>query len=783
MCKGENKKTPGRLALPGSSEQSWNDGQPGHLVRNETYEHQSCGQVLWVRMVCGVCTGRAPDMDSWSNGAPRRLQALWCSSVRGIQGPPEGMSMESRWSDVEAAAQIERYADWGEDLALRVYTSHLIGAEESLVLHGGGNTSVKSIHTNLFGESIEALYVKGSGWNLGDIEPQGFPGLDLNYLLRVVALPELSDEQMVNEQRTHMFDATAPNPSIETLLHAALPAKFVDHSHADAILALTNHPEGERYVREALGDDVLLIPYVKPGFDLARLAAAMFKEHPDCSAMVLMQHGLFTWGATARESYERHIDMVTRAEAYVAKHATDPCTDATADEVSAAVELAGRIGPLLRGALGADGQRWILRHDVDAELLGQVNDERIERWVAAGPLTPDHVIRTKNLACLVPPPADVDSLSAWSQACHEAVAAYRRSYIAYFEACAEGGTYTRLDTTPRVVVVPGVGIFGVGDSSKAARICTDITRHTLSVKEMAEGLGPFEGLDDPLLFEIEYWSLEQAKLGRKKAAALSRQVALVTGAAGAIGLGVARRLLDAGAHVVLADVSMEGLQRAEQLLAAPGRVATVRMDVTDEASVAWGFQAAAQSFGGVDIVVPNAGVALSGPITELGAGEFAQVMQVNAHGVFLTVREAGRLLKSQGTGGHIVLVSSKNVFGPGAEFAAYSASKAAAHQLCKVAALEYAPHGISVNMVNPDAVFSQDGVSSGLWDAIGPDRARAKGIEAGDLQEHYRKRNLLGQVITGDHVGNAVVFFVTDQTPTTGATIPVDGGVATAFPR
>lgn len=685
--------------------------------------------------------------------------------------------MESRWSDQEAQAAIDLYgAQWGEDIALRVYTSRLIGADASLVLHGGGNSSVKSTHSDLFGESVDALYVKGSGWNLGDIEPPGLPGLDLAYLRRVVALPELTDEAMVNAQRTHLFDSSSPNPSIETLLHAAMPAKFVDHSHADAILALTNHPDGERYVREALGDDVLLVPYVKPGFDLARLAAAMLADAPDCSAMVLMQHGLFTWGETARESYERHVDMVSRAEAYLAAHPADREPLASAESVETALARAAEIGPLLRGALGEEGQSWVLCHRVSPQILAWTDAERIDRWVAAGPLTPDHVIRTKNKACLIRL-GDDDRESIL-----QAVRSFRRDYDAYFEAQSAGGTYTRLDTTPRVLIVPGVGLFGVGNTPKAAQICADITEHTLAVKEVAEGLGPFEGLGDDLLFEIEYWSLEQAKLGKKREAPLARKVALVTGGAGAIGVGVARKLLEAGANVVLADVDSAALAEAARHLGNSRQLATVAMDVTDEQSVAWGFQQAALAFGGVDIVVPNAGIARSGRITQLDAHTYDGVMAVNARGVFLTVREAGRQLMRQGTGGHIVLISSKNVFGPGAEFAAYSASKAAAHQLCKVAALEYAHAGISVNMVNPDAVFG-DAVSSGLWDQIGPDRARAKGIAPEQLQAHYRERNLLKATITADHVGNAVLFFVTGQTPTTGASIPVDGGVVTAFPR
>jgi rhamnulose-1-phosphate aldolase/alcohol dehydrogenase len=692
--------------------------------------------------------------------------------------------MKNRWSDAEAAAFVERYAArWGEDLALRVYSSRLIGTESALVLHGGGNTSVKSTYVNLLGDEVPAVFVKGSGWNLGDIEPQGLPGVDLHYLRRLVKVPTLTDEDMVNEQRTHMFDASAPNPSIEALLHAFFPAKFVDHSHADAILALTNHPDGEQLVRAALGDDLCLVPYVKPGFDLAVLAARCFEEMPDCTGMVLMQHGLFTWGETAKESYDRHIELVTKAEAYLAARPGPREPRPGPAAVAAARVRAARIGPLLRGALGEDGQGWILEHRASPDVLAWVGSDRLDRWVAAGPLTPDHVIRTKSYACVVR--VDGSSEEADKAAILRAVRSFREAYDRTFEeqSARVPGSFTKLDSTPRVLLVPGVGLFGVGESPGAARICADITEHTLEVKELCEGLGPFQGLPDDLIFEIEYWSLEQAKLGGKKPAALAGRVALVTGGAGAIGIGVARSLLGAGALVVLADRDPAALQRAAGILKGKSSVVTVEMDVTDAESVAAGFRTAALAFGGVDVVVPNAGVAHSAPIAELDEADFRRVMEVNAHGVFLTVREAARQLIRQGTGGQIVLISSKNVFGPGAQFAAYSASKAAAHQLCKVAALELAPHGIAVNMVNPDAVFSQDGVQSGLWATVGPDRARAKGIAAEDLQEHYRQRNLLKATVTGEHVGRAVVFFASGQTPTTGASLPVDGGVENAFPR
>jgi rhamnulose-1-phosphate aldolase/alcohol dehydrogenase len=694
--------------------------------------------------------------------------------------------VRNRYDEAEAAATIDRYgARWGEDLALRVYTSRLLGAEPALVMHGGGNTSVKGTHVNVLGEPVPALYVKGSGWDLATIEPQGLPGVQLDHLRRLVDVPVLSDEDMINEQRTHLFDASAPNPSIEALLHAFLPARFVDHSHADAVLILTNRPDGARHVTAALGDDVLLVPYVKPGFDLAVVCARLFRERPDCRAMVLMQHGLFTWGETAKQAYDDHIELVTRAEAYLARLPAAPAPAPRAPSVAAAVARAAEIGPLLRGVLAEVGKTWILEHRASDDLLATLADPRLDRWVAAGPLTPDHVIRTRPLACVarVPGRSESEDDDAVAASLKSAIESFREASHATFAAHVAGRPLRELDPNPRVLLVPGVGLFAAAESVGAARIAADIGERTLEVKRAAEPLGPFEGLPAADLFEVEYWSLEQAKLGKGKEAPLARKVALITGGAGAIGVGIAKALLDAGACVALADRDALALARAATALKPRPTLMTVVLDVTDAESTRAGFAAVAARWGGVDIVVPNAGIAHSAPLVDLDDDAFSRVMDVNARGVFLTTREAARALVRQGTGGHILIISSKNVFGPGEEFAAYSASKAAAHQVGRVAALELARHGVRVNMINPDAVFSQGGIQSGLWATVGPDRARARGLKPEDLPEFYRQRNLLHAEVTGEHVGNAVVFFASELTPTTGAALPVDGGVATAFPR
>jgi NAD(P)-dependent dehydrogenase (short-subunit alcohol dehydrogenase family) len=397
------------------------------------------------------------------------------------------------------------------------------------------------------------------------------------------------------------------------------------------------------------------------------------------------------------------------------------------------------------------------------------------------------VIRTKSQHLFIAGPAlqDTEALRAQLAA---AIAGFRTQYDAYFarQTAAKRVTRNKLDPDPRVLLIPGLGIVCAGKTRKDAVIAADIAEHTLRIKAEAEALGRYEPLDESELFDMEYWTLEQAKLGKEAEKPLSRQVALVTGAAGAIGVATCIELARSGAHVVLTDVDEEGLERARakvSRVAGSAACSAVKMDVTDEASVAAAFDHACATFGGVDIVVANAGVAHVSPLTELDKTQLRRVMDVNFGGYFFTLRAAAKVMRLQGTGGNIVVNASKNVFAPGADFGAYSASKAAGHQLGKVAAIELAPLCIRVNMINADAIFAEGDTPSGLWREIGPDRARSRGIAPEKLQDFYRERNLLHAEVTGTHVGRAVVFFASNQTPTTGATLPVDGGIAAAFPR
>ena len=705
--------------------------------------------------------------------------------------------MRSLWSDSEAQQFLDRLTgEWGEDMALRVYTSRLIGRDPDLVMHGGGNTSLKGRVETLVGDEMETLFVKGSGWDLDSIEPPGLPAVDLAHLRKLRDLAELSDPEMVNQLRTHLLDAGAPNPSVETLLHAFLPHKFIDHTHADVALVVTNQPvdDARQMVAEAFGPRWGVVPYVMPGFALAKLAGDVFDADSGVEGLVLLNHGLFTFADDARTAYERMIDGVDRAERFVAKLSTERSkTHAQVPaDVSDARAKAARLAPMLRRALAEQEpsdrgwRRCILEYRVTDEALALTARDDAPALAREHPLTPDHVIRTKGQHLFVQgvPVNDDEALAATLA---EAVADYRRRYDAYFTANQSRSRtpVTKLDSFPRVILVPGVGVFTAGRSKADARIAADITEHTIRAKAKANDVGHYVALSDGDLFDMEYWVLEQAKLGKQTDAPLGGQVALVTGALGAIGFGICKQLVAAGAHVVVADLDAERLDSACSELDPKGKglATALVMDVTDEAAVARGFAEICLAYGGLDVLVLNAGIAHVSALTELRADDLRRVVDVNFHGYFHVLQAAARLMKRQATGGNVIVNSSKNVFAPGADFGAYSASKAAGHQLAKVAALELAPHGIRVNMINADAVFGNDARPSGLWQEVGPARAKSRGMDPSELQEFYRKRNLLKARIMPEHVGNAVVFFATNQTPTTGATLPVDGGVPEAFPR
>jgi len=738
--------------------------------------------------------------------------------------------MNDRWDDAEAARHVERWRErWGEDLALRAYASRLLGAAPDLVLHGGGNTSVKGTVRDLFGDERPALFVKASGRDLAAAAPEDHPAVDLETLRRLAGTAEdLDDVAMRRALRSALFDPEAPTPSIEAPVHAVVPGKFVDHTHADAILALTNRPDGERTVREALteegGDDILLLPYVTPGHALARAVAEAVAGLPEdrrrAGAMVWMRHGLVTWGETAESSYRRTIALVERAERYLEAERRGQGGDAPAQvspPLPSPEQAARRLAaaaPVLRGLLarpsGDPDRPWrrvVLRADQAAESLALLARSDRDTLAAGGPLTADHLIRTKGWPLLVQdvPWEDPEGLG---RRLEEAVAGYEEEYRAYVDRHRDRlpAGVEPFDPAPRVVLLPGCGVVAAGGSAREARVALDIALHTLRVKALVVDSGAeYEAISEDHAFDMEYRPLQLAKLrfadppssprpspSQRFPEVLSRTVALVTGAAGAIGAGVCRELLAAGAHVAATDLAGPALDSLAAELAAehPGRAIGVPLDVTDPApaeesatGIAAGFDRVCREWGGVDLVVINAGAAHVSPIETMELAAFERLERINVHGTLLVLREAARRFRTQGTGGDVVVVSTKNVFAPGASFGAYSATKAASHQLGRIASQELAGLGVRVNMVAPDAVFGGGERKSGLWQEVGPDRMKARGLTEEGLEEYYRGRNLLKARITAAHVGRAVVFFARRETPTTGATLPVDGGLPDATPR
>ena len=725
--------------------------------------------------------------------------------------------MHSRWAQAEADGFVDRYAGrWGDVLAVRTYSARLLGAEPSLVLHGGGNTSVKGLHRTIVGDERPALYVKASGADMAVIEPGAHLALDLTGLRKFRVLESLDDATMARELRALMFAAKGqrseqgtaanehqiaqgfspallPTPSIETLVHAFLPARFVDHTHADAVLALTNQPDGDRLVRELFGDDVIVLPYVAPGFTLARAVADAVERQPNARGMVWSRHGIVTWGEEARESYEAMIELVTKAERRLESHSARFLRAPAPTPIAVAAERAALVAPVLRGLLAPKSgdpdrphRRMIVRPLVTAEALEFVDADGACDLASTPPLTSDHLIRTKAWPAFVDAPdyGDPDRLRVQLEAAVRDYAIRYQAYVGRHTGMMPAGM-APFDPLPRVVLMPGLGAFCAGPDLVSATIARDITAQTLAVKAKVAAFGAYEGLGEADLFKMEYRPLQHAKLEGRGLGALSGEVALVTGAAGAIGSGVCRELLEQGCLVAATDLPGRPLDSLVVELAATfgPRIIGVPLDVTDPTSVATAFRAVASTWGGVDIVIVNAGIAHVAPLDRMDLETFRRLERVNIEGTLLVLAESARHFKAQATGGDVVLVSTKNVFAPGATFGAYSSTKAAAHQLARIASLEMADLDVRVNMVSPDAVFSDGGRKSGLWAEVGPDRMRARGLDEAGLEAYYRSRNLLKAGVTAKHVANAVVFFVTRQTPTTGSTIPVDGGLPDATPR
>jgi rhamnose utilization protein RhaD (predicted bifunctional aldolase and dehydrogenase)/NAD(P)-dependent dehydrogenase (short-subunit alcohol dehydrogenase family) len=688
--------------------------------------------------------------------------------------------MDSRYDDEAAERMVEELAHASELVALRTYTSRLIGGDPSLVLHGGGNTSVKDTATTILGETIEVIHVKGSGCDLATIEPEGHPAVRLQPLRALRALDAMSDEAMVNELRANLLDASAPSPSVETLLHAFLPARFVDHTHADAILALCDQRDGKRVFTALFGGNLVWVPYVMPGFALAKRCFDAFVHVAalgEPEVMVLEKHGLFTWGETAKESYERTINAVSRAERYIADKSRSSTVAAPARTPVAEPQVLPRVRGAIAKLAGDPPERGpIVRARSTPRIIAFLERRDAAELVAKGCATPDHVLRTKPTALLVPSPAYGDG-GKLAQQLEATVAEYARKYDAYFEEMCRTKNVerTKLDPWPRVVLLPGFGVCAVAQSARDADVALDIYEHTIDVMASAADVGVYAPCSRADLFDVEYWSLEQAKLKPRAKSPLSACVALVTGAACGIGLASTERMLAAGAHVAMVDKDFDALAAAlGKLSAHKDRVLMIVADVCDNNQVTAAFARTSAAWGGVDVVVSNAGSALEGPLdTADGEALLRESIEINTLAHARVARAAIEVMTVQGRGGCLCFNASKSAFNPGPGFGPYAVAKSALVALMRQYAVDLGPRGIRSNAVNADRVRTQ--LFAG---GVAESRATARGLSV----DEYFRANLLAREVTADDVADAFVYLATAHA-TTGCVVTVDGGNAAAFPR
>ena len=676
---------------------------------------------------------------------------------------------QNLWDDATAERLQNEAGDDPADrlLALRVYTSRLIGQDPDLVMHGGGNTSVKVVRRDLFGNEIRVLHVKGSGWDLGDIAAPGLPGVRLEPLLALRALDALSDEEMVNQQRSNLLDSTSPNPSVETLLHANLPHRFVDHTHATPFLALANLPDLEGAVREIFGDRLAIVPYILPGFGLAKAAAEVYDANPHVEGLILKNHGHFALGDTAKESYDRIIAHTNEVIAWLDQRSP---ARRPAGAVTASAQVADVL-PMLRGIVGgvmADHQQ---DRDAAMPVLDLRDGERVQEFLAGAPLaeisrrgvaTPDHVLRTKRFPLVL----TREILGGGREAVAAAVQGFVNDYRDYFTRnnARVGGIKTLVSPHPCVAWMEGIGIVGIGQTAKAASAAADLAEQTLEVIRWGEAAGGFHPIGEEDTFDAEYWSLEQAKLGKGKPPVFAGRVVLVTGGAGAIGLATARAFAVGGAQVYLVDRDPEALEAALERLG-PWHDG-LALDVTEDGAAARAVAACVRCFGGLDILVSNAGAAWQGDMAGMDPALLRRSFELNffAHDAF--ARAAVAVMRAQGRGGQLLFNVSKQAVNPGRNFGAYGLPKAASFFLLRQLALELGGEGIRVNGVNADRIRS--GL---LTEDFVAERARARGVDAAT----YMAGNLLNREVEAGHVAKAFTDLATSAR-TTGHVMTVDGG-------
>jgi rhamnulose-1-phosphate aldolase/alcohol dehydrogenase len=698
--------------------------------------------------------------------------------LRGIPAP------ESRWDDAAASGLSTL-----DGLALR---SNLLGADRALANQGGGNTSAKETVVDHTGREVRVLWVKGSGTDLATITAAGFPGIRLDELLPLRERPSMSDAEMVDYLLRSGVRPDQPRPSIETLLHAIVSAPNVDHTHPDAVIALTSNPGGRELAEKTFGEEIVWLDYQRPGFDMSRRIAQLLDENRAARAVLLAKHGLVTWGETGEESYERTIEFVSRAaraidEAAAGRFGLGGQHTAALGEGAEVRLLLSDSLPALRGALLADSDGVILEVDRSPEAIAFASARRTAEVSQIGAPCPDHLINTKHKPLVVEFDPERDDAEMLGAALRDGVAAYSDWYRSYYERNLDDETrpFPIDPAGPRVVLIPGVGIVTSGPDAGRARFARDLYHRAIAVEDAADALGGFLSLSESEAFAIEYWPLERYKLAQAPPRGeLAGRVAVITGGASGIGRATARLFAARGAHVVVADLNVDGAQEvADEIVATHGlrRGLAVSVDVTSEDAVVEMTRRAVLEYGGIDILVASAGLATSAPITETTLEDWEQNYAVLARGYFLAARETFRVLLEQDRGGSVVFVASKNALVAGANAAAYSSAKAASLHLARCLAEEGGPRGIRVNTVNPDAVIQGSSIWSSDWKA---ERASTYGVTEDELQTFYQGRTKLGVAVFPEDVAEAIAFFAGPRSAkSTGNLLNVDGGVTAAYPR
>jgi rhamnulose-1-phosphate aldolase/alcohol dehydrogenase len=685
----------------------------------------------------------------------------------------------SRWDDAAAAelADVERLA----------YRSNLLGADRRVANWGGGNTSSKLDEVDHTGRTTRVLRVKGSGTDLATITPAGFAGLRLDELLLLRDRDSMDDAAMVDYLLRSGVDPAQPRPSIETLLHAFIPAPVVDHTHPDAIIALTCTPSGRQLVEDVFGDEAVWIDYIRPGFTLSKQVADSLAGHPRARFVLLAKHGLVAWGDSDEESYHNTLEAINRASEALARAARKqpfgaPARPPLPPERRRSLLLEAL--PVLRGALSAE-RSHVLHVDQGDEALEFVSGQDSARLAAVGAACPDHLINTKARPLYVD--FNDDGVTGLPDAIRAAVPAYEAWYREYYDTNvdAETGQFALDPAGPRVALLPGIGIVTSGINAAKAALSNDLYHRAIEVIRLSAAAGDFTSLSEAEAFAVEYWPLERYKLSLGPPARdLDGRVALVTGAASGIGRAAAELLAAEGAHVAVADINVEGSAEVAQTLVdrhGEGRAIRVEMDVTDAGAVSRAFEQVVLEWGGVDIVVSNAGIALAAALEDTTEEVWNRNFDVLARGYFLVAQAGVDVMRRQGTGGSVVFVSSKNALVAGRGNSAYSAAKAAELHLARCVAEEVGGQGIRINSVNPDAVLEGSSIWSSEWRR---DRATAYGVEEAQLDEFYRARTTLKVNVHPRDVAQAVLHFACDRSSkSTGNILNVDGGVAAAFPR